>query len=312
MKNNQLAIKLQGVVKRYGDNVVVNDVDLKMTGGECLLLVGHNGAGKTTLMKLMLGLIRPSEGAVRVFGDDPASTSSVVCRGKLGFLPESVAFQAAMTGREVLSFYAKLKRCTITQCNDLLERVGLQTAANQRVATYSKGMRQRLGLAQALLGNPQLLLLDEPTTGLDPSLRQHFYSIIGEMQGKGTTSLISSHALNAFEARVDRVAILRQGSLLVCGTLAELSEQAALPVKMRITVAPGQAGLLAERLGSNSGICQVNNHSVNLECPNTEKMAIVRRIAEAGEAVRDVDIIPPRLDDIYSYYMQDREQEHAP
>lgn len=309
---NKQAIELQGVVKRYGDNVVVDGVDLNVADGECLLLVGHNGAGKTTLMKLMLGLTKPSEGEVRVLGDDPASASSVVRRGRLGFLPEIVAFQGAMTGREVMSFYAKLNGDSVLHCCELLERVGLLDAANRRVQTYSKGMRQRLGLAQALLGDPKLLLLDEPTTGLDPSLRQHFYDIIGDMQGRGTTSLISSHALNAFEARVDRVAIMKRGRLVACGTLAELSHQAALPVKVQISVAPGQAGQLAERLGSNSGICHVNDQSVNLECLTTDKMAIVRRIAELGDAVRDVDITPPRLDEIYTWYMQDREEERAP
>lgn len=312
MNNKQAAIELQGVVKRYGDKAVVNHVDLTIEQGECFLLVGHNGAGKTTLMKLMLGLTRPSEGQLQVLGDDPANVASVARRGQLGFLPEIVAFQQAMTGKEVLTFYARLKGCALKQCDELLERVGLQAAAGQRIQTYSKGMRQRLGLAQALLGDPQLLLLDEPTTGLDPSLRQHFYQIIGEMQGKGTTSLISSHALNAFEARVDRVAILKHGNLLACGTLAELGQQAALPVKMRITVTAGQTGRLAEHLGSNSGISQVNGQTVKLECLNNDKMVIVRRIAELGETVRDVDIIPPRLDDIYNYYMRDREQESMP
>ncbi len=309
MNNKQPAIELRRVVKRYDDKVVVNNVDLKINQGECLLLVGHNGAGKTTLMKLILGLTRPSEGELQVLGDDPTRISSVARRGQLGFLPEIVSFQQAMTGKEVLTFYARLKGCSVKQCNDLLEQVGLQAAANQRVQTYSKGMRQRLGLAQALLGDPKLLLLDEPTTGLDPSLRQQFYNIIGEMQGKGTTSLISSHALNAFEARVDRVAIMKHGNLLACGTLAELGEQTALPVKMRITVAEGQTSRLAEHLGSYSGISQVNGQSVNLECHNNDKMIIIRRIAEFGDTVRDVDIVTPRLDDIYSYYMQDREQE---
>ncbi|MDH5353547.1 MAG: ABC transporter ATP-binding protein [Gammaproteobacteria bacterium] len=305
MKNKQAAIELEGVVKRYGDKVVVNDVDLTIKQGECLLLVGHNGAGKTTLMKLILGLTRANGGKLRVLGDDPTRVSSVVSRGQLGFLPELVAFQQAMTGKEVLTFYARLKGCPVKQCNDLLERVGLQTAANQRVQTYSKGMRQRLGLAQALLGDPKLLLLDEPTTGLDPSLRQHFYNIIGDMQAKGTTSLISSHALNAFETRVDRIAMMKSGHLLACGSLTELGEQTALPIKMRITVAEGQTSRLAEHLGDNSGISQVNGHSVNLECVNDDKMIIIRRIAELGDTVKNIDIIPPRLDDIYSYYMQE-------
>ncbi len=307
--NRQQVIELNSVVKRYGNNVVVNRVDLNVADGECLLLVGHNGAGKTSLMKLMLGLTRPSEGQVRVLGDDPASASSVVRRGTLGFLPESVAFQQAMTGREVLIFYARLNGNPAKQCDELLERVGLQDAAKRRVQTYSKGMRQRLGLAQALLGEPKLLLLDEPTTGLDPSLRQQFYDIIGDMQGKGTTSLISSHALNSFEARVDRVAIMKQGCLVACGSLAELSEQTALLVKVQITVEPGQAGQVAEQLGSDSNISHVNDQCVNMECLNTEKMAIIRRLSDLGDVVHDIELSPPRLDEIYTYYMEKPEED---
>ncbi len=308
---NKQAIELQDVVKRYGSNMVVDHVNLSVADGECLLLAGHNGAGKTTLMKLMLGLTRADGGVIRVLGEDPASASSVARRGRLGFLPEIVAFQGAMTGREVMHFYAKLNGDSLSQCSELLERVGLQDAADRRVQTYSKGMRQRLGLAQALLGDPGLLLLDEPTTGLDPSLRQHFFNIIGEMQGQGITTLISSHALNAFEARVNRVAIMKHGRLLACGSMAALSRQAALSVKVKISVAPGQATQLAERLGSNSGICHVNEQSVKLECLSADKMAIVRRIAELGEAVLDVDIRSPRLDEIYDYYMQDKQAERA-
>ena len=309
MNKNYPAIELQNLVKRYGDKLVVDDVSLSVNSGECLLLVGHNGAGKTTLMKLMLGLTRPTQGRVRVLGDNPGLTSSVAGRGRLGFLPESVAFQQAMTGREVLNFYANLNGTAINQCRQLLERVGLEDAAKNRVQTYSKGMRQRLGLAQALLGDPQLLLLDEPTTGLDPSLRQHFYKIIGELKDKGTTSLICSHALNAFEARVDRIVIMKQGCLVACGTLSELSLRATLPVKVKIEVVPGQSARLAERLGNEAGIRHVNNKSVDLECLQSEKMAMFRRISDLGELVEDVEITPPRLDDIYNFYMAESEED---
>ena len=311
MKTESPIIELQGVVKRYADKVVVNDVDLAVKTGECLLLIGHNGAGKTTLMKLMLGLTRPDRGQVYVLGDNPADGASVAGRGRLGFLPETVAFQQVMTGREVLKFYAKLNGNPASDCQPLLERVGLADAASKRVQTYSKGMRQRLGLAQALLGDPQLLLLDEPTTGLDPSLRQHFYRIIGDMKDQGTTSLICSHALNAFEARVDRIAIMKYGRLVACGTLAELSHQATLPIKVKIDVMPGESTRLAERLGSDADIRHVNNQSVDLECLHSEKMDMVRRIADLGELVEDVEFMSPRLDDIYNYYMREREEDRV-
>ncbi|MFT5657099.1 MAG: Cu-processing system ATP-binding protein [Gammaproteobacteria bacterium] len=303
------AIDMQQVSKNYDDKRVVNRVDLQVSRGECLLLVGHNGAGKTTLMKLMLGLTRPSGGDVSVLGDDPASIAAVARRGRLGFLPETVAFPPTMSGREVLKFYARLNNNTTAQCEQLLERVGLQPAANQRVSTYSKGMRQRLGLAQALLGEPELLLLDEPTTGLDPVLRQKFYDIIGEMQQCGTTAVISSHALNAFEARVDRVAIMREGALVAHDSLENLSKRIKLPVKMHIRVAAGQAGQLAKGLDSRASIGHINAQSFDLECLHCEKMAIVRQLSSLGEQVLDVDIAPPRLDDVYHYYMRQGDEQ---
>lgn len=310
MNKGSPVIDIKNLVKRYDDKTVVDHVSLEVMSGECLLLVGHNGAGKTSLMKLMLGLTRPCQGQLRVLGENPALASSVSGRQRLGFLPESVAFQQAMTGREVLIFYAKLGGTPVNQCRQLLERVGLEEAADHRVQTYSKGMRQRLGLAQALLGNPQLLLLDEPTTGLDPLLRQHFYKIIGDMKDNGVTALICSHALNAFEARVDRIAIMKCGALVACDTLAALSQQATLPVRVKIRVANGQSCLLAERLGNQAGIQHVNNTSVDLECLQSEKMSIFRRISDLGELVEDIDITPPRLDDIYSFYMRQGEQGH--
>ena len=311
MNNTTPIVELEDVVKQYQGKVVIDRVSLTVNRGECLLVIGHNGAGKTSLMKLMLGLTRPDQGRVSVLGNNPAAAAAVAGRARLGFLPESVTFQGAMTAREALQFYARLNGSDIRQCHTLLQRVGLEDAADKHVQTYSKGMRQRLGLAQALLGSPQLLLLDEPTTGLDPSLRQHFFRIIGDMKDIGTTSLICSHALNAFEARVDRIAIMKAGRLVVCGSLAELSEQATLPIRVKIRVANGQSGKLAERLGSEAGIRYVNSHSVDLECLRSQKMAMVRRIFELGELVQDIEITPPRLDDIYNFYMLDREQEHV-
>jgi Cu-processing system ATP-binding protein len=297
------AIALHAVCKQYGSETVVRDVNLNVQPGECLVLVGHNGAGKTTLMKLMLGLTRPSAGEVAVLGGNPALRSAVAQRKALGYLPESVAFYEAMSGREVLAFYARLKSVPVADCERLLQLVDLGAAAKRRVGTYSKGMRQRLGLAQAMLGEPQLLFLDEPTTGLDPSLRQHFYQLIDELHKQGVTSVISSHALNEVEARADRFAIMKSGDMLACGTLAELYAQAALPVRLRLSVTPGEASNVAGRLGPAVNISEVNNQSLSLSCFNAEKMPLIRRISDLGEVVHDMQIMPPRLDEVYNYYM---------
>ncbi len=296
-------IKLQSVCKRYGSETVVSDVNLDIQAGECIVLVGHNGAGKTSRMKMMLGLTRPSSGKVDVLGGDPAISAAVNQRKALGYLPESVAFYEAMTGSEVLAFYARLKGASTLECKNLLELVGLSKASKRRVGTYSKGMRQRLGLAQAMLGDPQLLFLDEPTTGLDPSLRHQFYELIDALHKEGATSIISSHALNEVEARANRFVIMKMGVVVASGTLNELYQQAALPVRLKVSVTPGQASSVAERLGSEINIDKVNQQSINLSCFNGEKMPLIRRISELGDVVNDLQIKPTKLDEVYSHFM---------
>ena len=296
-------ISLQAVSKQYGSETVLRDINFEVQAGECIVLVGHNGAGKTSLMKLMLGLTRPTSGTVEILGGNPAFSAAVAQRMALGYLPESVAFYEAMTGREVLAFYASLKGSSELECKNLLELVGLSDAAKRKVGTYSKGMRQRLGLAQAMLGNPQLLFLDEPTTGLDPILRQHFYELIDGLQKEGATSIISSHALNEVEARASRFIIMKAGAIVACGTLDELYQQAALPVRMQIAVTPGEASSVAERLGTEVNIGKVNNQSISLSCFKEEKMSLIRHISSLGDVVHDMQIMPPRLDEVYSHFM---------
>ncbi|MCK4960862.1 MAG: ABC transporter ATP-binding protein, partial [Anaerolineales bacterium] len=232
-----------------------------------------------------------------------AATAAVAQRKALGYLPESVAFYEAMTGSEVLAFYAHLKGASTNECNKLLELVGLSKASKRRVGTYSKGMRQRLGLAQAMLGDPQLLFLDEPTTGLDPSLRHQFYELIDALHKEGATSVISSHALNEVEARANRFVIMKMGVMVASGTLDELYQLAALPVRLKVSVTPGQAASVAERLGSEINIDNINQQSLNLSCFNGEKMPLIRRISELGDVVNDLQIKPPKLDEVYSHFM---------
>jgi len=298
-------ISLQDVTKTYTKETVLHNINLNVQPGECIVLVGHNGAGKTSLLKLMLGLTKPSSGVVEVLGKNPAFSAAVAQRLALGYLPESVAFYEAMTGREVLSFYASLKGSKPDECEKLLDLVGLADAAERRVGTYSKGMRQRLGLAQAMLGNPQLLFLDEPTTGLDPILRQHFYELIDGLQMQGATSVISSHALSEVEARASRFVILKAGYVVACGTLEELYQLAKLPIRMKVSVSPGEASSVAQRFSSDVNISDVNNQSFNLSCFSHEKMPLIRHISSLGDSVHDMQIMPPKLDELYSHFMNE-------
>jgi Cu-processing system ATP-binding protein len=303
-------VELEGVGKRYGQRVAVDQVTLRLAPEERVALVGHNGAGKTTLMKLMLGLIRPSSGKVRVLGGNPASGAAARARLEVGFLPENVAFHETMTGLELMRFYARLKGRPHQECTALLERVGLQEAARLRVRTYSKGMRQRLGLAQALLGTPRLLLLDEPTTGLDPALRQRFYEIIRDLKETGTTVLLSSHLLTELEERTDRIVIMNRGRLIAQGPLAALRQRARLPVQIRISVIEGAADEVIQRLGCINHVQPAGGPVIEFTCPAEEKVTVLRQIAALGSLLRDIDIVPPSLDDIYTSLVS-REGEQA-
>ena len=293
------AVFTHGAGKDYNGRMVLDAVSMSVPEGRCVALIGHNGAGKTTLMKLILGLIRPTRGRVEVLGQDPA-TAGTEFRAKLGFLPENVAFHDQMTGADTLKFFARLKKVETREAAELLDRVGLARAADQKVRTYSKGMRQRLGLAQALLGRPKLLLLDEPTTGLDPVLRTEFFEIISGLTATGTTVILSSHILTELEARTDLAAIMRDGRLVAFGSLESLRQEAGLPVTVR---ARGDAIALSKKLnGAFHKTLPANSAYIDLDCPVPRKMELLRALADCGDLCTDVDVRLPTLDDLYLHY----------
>lgn len=299
-------VEIRNVVKRFGKIEAVKDVSFTLPGGETVALVGHNGAGKTTLMKLMLGLIRPTSGSIAVLGDDP-TLGEFEGRRRLGYLPENVSFNAALTGRETLAFYARLKREPAQSVAPLLERVGITHAANRRVGTYSKGMRQRLGLAQALLGEPRVLLLDEPTTGLDPALRHSFYDIVEELRGRGATVLLSSHALTELEERAGRVIIMNRGIKVADGTLDELRHIARLPIRIRLKVTDAGLANAPNWLGPVEGWRRINGHMVEIDASPDRKIEVLRRATDEGAPVEDLDVIPPTLDELYAHFLLSQE-----
>ncbi len=301
MNAPEMNLQLERTTKSYDGLEVLHDVTFSVSPGEVVALVGHNGAGKTTVMKLLLGLIRPTEGDVRVLGLDPAGPHAADARLGMGFLPETVSFPPNMTGREIMNFYARLKLQDRSDNGRLLDMVGLADAVNRRVKTYSKGMRQRLGLAQALIGSPRVLLLDEPTTGLDPSLRRAFYDTVMALKADGVTVLLASHALSELETRVDRIAIMSQGRMLADGTMADLRKVAKLPARIRLTTNAGAASQAAERL-HGADIRRVNGRTVEFACPPEEKMELVRRVTDLGVAVEDMEIELPNLDRIYAHF----------
>lgn len=289
-----LVVELEQVQQSYGKLQVLHDSSWQLKAGEVMGLFGHNGAGKTTTVRLILGLISASSGSVRVLGGD-AKESRI--RQQIGFLPENVMFYPQLTGRETLQHFARLKDAPLQQVSELLSQVGLSAAADKRVKTYSKGMRQRLGLAQALLGDPKLLILDEPTVGLDPIATQELYQLIGRLKQSGTSIIICSHVLPGVESYIDSAVVLARGHLEASGNLYELRQQAGLPVRIRVQG-------LSESFSHEQVLKQqqLPENWVELAVNPQAKLEVVRQLLQLQP--QDLEVHPPSLEDIYCYYME--------
>jgi ABC-2 type transport system ATP-binding protein len=233
-------IEARGLVKRYGDIVAVDHVDLTVERGDVFGYLGPNGAGKTTSLRMLLGLIRPTEGVARLFGRDPMTDGARALDGVAGFV-EGPRFYPYLSGRRNLRLLGDLDGgVPATRIDEVLDVVELRDRARDRVGGYSHGMRQRLGIAGALLRQPQLLLLDEPATGLDPGGMRDMRELIKRLAQEGITILLSSHILAEVEELCNRVAIVRKGSIIYEGRLDELLASAGGGYALRATD-PGRA-----------------------------------------------------------------------
>jgi len=303
-------VEVTEVWKRYASasTYALKGVSATFPEGRVIGLLGHNGAGKSTLIKLIIGLIRASAGHIGVFGVSPSGPNARTVRRRLAYLPENVTFYGNLTGREVIGYLAGLKQASPEQGLSLMERVGLTDAMGWRVGMYSKGMRQRLGLAQALLGAPGLLLLDEPTTGLDPIATRDFYRILGELRAEGRTVIVSSHLLAELEPHLDQAVILGHGKVLAYGTLDQMRARADLPVTMSIRSSRPIGALLRESWRRELGVVLGAEHDLwtVLEVPPKHKMEVGRALMERQE-VTDIDMKEATLETLYAQLSTQRE-----
>ena len=306
-------IEAIGLTKRYGKHVAVDRLNLNIEEGEVFGLLGPNGAGKTTTILMIMGLTDVTEGTVRVLGLDPARQPLAVKR-HIGYMPDSVGFYDTLTARENLGYTGRLgglpRAVLERRIEETLERVGLSDVARQKVKTFSRGMRQRLGLADALLRSPKIAILDEPTSGLDPQATQEFLELIRDLKQDGITIILSSHMLEKVQAICDRVALFNGGRMALCGSVTELGRQ-VLGGGHHILVEARGTGI-ERALAAIPGIIRVRRDGADRYVAESEfdlRATVASTITGAGGSLLSLGIRQASLESVYTRYFE--EASHA-
>jgi ABC-2 type transport system ATP-binding protein len=303
-------ITARGLTKRYRRATVVDAIDFDVAKGQVFGLLGPNGAGKTTTILMMLGLTDVSAGEVRVLGHDPAREPLTVKR-RVGYLPDSVGFYDYLTAADNLAYTARLMQFSAAErmrrIGAALERVKLDGVANKRVATFSRGMRQRLGLAEVIMKQAQIAILDEPTSGLDPQATHEFLDLIESLKQEGVTVLLSSHLLDQVQRVCDHVALFQAGRIALRGTVPELAREvlgAGYVVEVDATV-PTAIDLEA-RLAAVPGVTDVQRTGDRYRLTSSRDVRpdAARAVVAADGSLTRLSVDEPSLDTIYTRYFQ--------
>jgi ABC-2 type transport system ATP-binding protein len=309
---NEPVIAARDLTKRYGAVTVVDGVSFAIERGEIFGLLGPNGAGKTTTILMLLGLSDISGGEASVLGHDPAREPLAVKR-RVGYLPDAVGFYDNLTAAENLRYSARLIGIPNAEREDriadALARVGLSDVANKRVTTFSRGMRQRLGLAEILMKKAEIAILDEPTTGLDPQATLELLKVIRDLKHDGVSVLLSSHLLDRVQSVCDRVALFQAGKIALIGTVAELSRQ-VLGGGFAVEVEAEGAGL-AQKLALISGVSaveEVGAGRVRLLADRDVRPEAAAEVVAAGGRLKRLSVEEPSLETIYTRYFEQNPQ----
>jgi ABC-2 type transport system ATP-binding protein len=304
------AIRAKGLTKKYGDFTAVDKLDLAVDHGEIYGLLGPNGAGKTTTILMLLGLSEPSGGTARVLDYDPALNPTAVKR-EVGYLPDNVGFYSGMTGRQNVRYTARLNRIPKDVAEDridaLLARVGLADAGDKKVETYSRGMRQRLGLADVLVKEPSIIILDEPTTAIDPAGVEEVLALVRTLADEGAAILLASHLLHQVQQVCDRVGIFVQGKLVASGTTDKLAASAGTgPIEIELIAAP-PLDAVRQAVEKVAGVTKVvpdmRDKNMLIVTANRDVRAeLARALVEAGHPPYHLRRRGDELDEVYRRY----------
>lgn len=308
--SNQV-IETKNLTKKYNQFVAVDKLDLRVKEGEVFGLLGPNGAGKTTTILMILGLTEITSGSVRVLGMDPARRPLKV-KSHVGYLPDQIGFYDELTARENLIYTAKLnglsREESYRRIDETLEKLGLGEVSNHRVSTFSRGMRQRLGVVDVLLKNPELIILDEPTQGLDPEGAREFLQMIRDLREEHITILLASHLLYQVQAVCDRVGLFHHGQMVLEGTVPELARKVLGKAYRIYLEADGSNGRLNQALRDLPGVVsvkQLDRHAYEVEAESDLRAQAAKAVIEAGGMLLKLDVEAQSLDDIYAGYFKE-------
>ncbi|MCF6094631.1 ABC transporter ATP-binding protein [Microaerobacter geothermalis] len=311
---SQSIIELKDLTKKYGEHTAVDHLSLTVNRGEIFGLLGPNGAGKSTTILMMLGLTEPTSGTVRVCQMD-STRQPLLVKKKVGYLSDDVGFYEELTGMENLIFTAQLNQLPLKVAKEraetLLKRVGLEDAASKKTGTYSRGMRQRLGLADVLIKQPEVIILDEPTLGIDPEGVRDFLELIQRLsRDDGITVLLSSHHLHQVQQICDRVGLFVSGRLLAVGDIHTLSmtlfSQEPICIEVKVT-SPSE--YLLQKLKETDGVLKIDSDGqwLRIGCSRDISSIIARTIVECGASLHHLTQKQYGLDEIYHRYFEGRD-----
>jgi ABC-2 type transport system ATP-binding protein len=308
---SETVIVAEHLTKRYGETTAVDDISFGIRKGEVFGLLGPNGAGKTTTILMMLGLTEVSSGRISVLGYDPVRQPLQVKR-RVGYLPDSVGFYDHLSAVENLAYTAKLMGLSLKERRQRIEvalkRVQLDEVAHKRVSTFSRGMRQRLGLAEIIVKKAEIAILDEPTSGLDPQATLEFLDLIRELKAEGITVLLSSHLLDQVQRICDRVALFQSGRIVLMGSVAELSVQ-VLGAGFVVEVEAEGSGI-ARRLSTIPGVSNVETLAEDrfrMTAERDVRPDAARAVVAVNGSLRRLSVDEPSLEAIYARYFQGKQ-----
>ena len=310
-------VEAQGLTRRYGTAYAVRDVSFTVGAGEIFGLLGPNGAGKTTTILMLLGLSEISAGKARVFGHDPMREPLAVKR-LIGYLPDTVGFYDNISAADNLHYTGRLMGFPLADRKKriaaALERVGLAEVANKKVGTFSRGMRQRLGLAEIVMKDARIAILDEPTNGLDPQASVDLLDLIRSLKAQGVTIILSSHLLDRVQSVCDRVALFNAGRIVLMGTVEELGRQ-VLGGGYALEVEADGGTNLARRLAALPGVRNVNEPApgrFRIACDRDLGSEAAAEVVAGGGRLKQLSLDHPSLETIYTRYFQNaQEVRHA-